>query len=644
MSIEQRLSEINWSQLTTGRTYHPSPASWDDEILYFLLLDRFSDGKEYGGFKDAAGTPVAGPAGGRSTPLFNRATHAGTAAWNDWFSAGQRWCGGTLAGLKDKLGYLQRLGVTAVWLSPVFRQVTDSQDYHGYGIQNFLDVDPHFGTREELRELVEGAHAQGLRVILDIIFNHAGDVFAYPHNAAYQYCHGQQFPVQGFRSAAGDPGSLPFGPVDLAAHPKAWPGQAVWPAEFQIQEAWTRHGAIQNWDSFPQYLDGDFCSLKDLHHGDGLRDAGLEWDLLRRIQAFRLAPTLVHLAEVFKFWIAYADVDGFRVDTVKHLEPGAMRYFANVLNEFTKSLGKENFYLIGEVTGGRERAVNMVNYAGLNAALGIDDIQDKLEYLAKGWRNPGNPTTPEQEGYFDLFRNSLDEGKATHQWFGRHVVTMFDDHDQVVAARKYRFCGEHPDSEACLDVALAINLTSMGIPCIYYGTEQAFNGADPRAGQDHDYGDVFLRECMFGGPFGSFQSTNAHFFDEQSPHYQRIAELCALRRQHLALRRGRQYLRELSEDGVSFFYPEMVAGALRFVVAWSRLFNNEELLCAVNTDVTASKTVWATVDAHLHHPGSSMHCLYSTNPAQVGSAATVAARNGSAISITVPPGGFVLYR
>jgi glycosidase len=58
-------------------------------------------------------------------------------------------------GLKSKLGYLNRLGVTALWVSPIFRQVSFEPTCHGYGIQNFLDVDPHFGTREEFPDFVK---------------------------------------------------------------------------------------------------------------------------------------------------------------------------------------------------------------------------------------------------------------------------------------------------------------------------------------------------------------------------------------------------------------------------------------------------------------------------------------------------------
>ncbi|MBA1446889.1 MAG: alpha-amylase family glycosyl hydrolase [Chromatiales bacterium] len=636
--VEQSLAEIDFAGLTNKRNYYPSPAAWEDELLYFLFIDRFSDGNEFGNFSDIEGDPVS-PNDNRSTPLFNLQHDAFRADWDQWFQDGRGWCGGSISGLQDKLGYLKRLGVSAVWLSPIFKQVTDSDDYHGYGIQNFLDVDPHYGTREQLKTFVAAAHETGIRVILDIILNHAGDVFTYKNNHTYFYHQGRRWPVQGYRKRQGDPGNVPFG--HLETHPDAWPDSAVWPSEFHSPESWAAQGQIRNWDAYPEYLDGDFFSLKELNHGRANKDPGIAWDVQRRIREFHHSPTLEQLCKVYQFWIAYADIDGFRLDTVKHMEPGAVRYFANVIHEFAQSLGKENFYIIGEITGGRGHAVNLVNTTGIDAALGINDIPDKLEYLAKGYRSPGNPDTDEHEGYFDLFRNSLLDDKHTHQWYAKHIVTMFDDHDQVGTKHKYRFCGDHPESYRYLPLALGLNLTTAGIPCIYYGTEQNFNGSDPRKDRD-DYSDAFLRECMFGGPFGSFQSTGKHFFKENHETYQFIQRLSEARRKHIALRRGRQYLRQVSQDGEHFYYPELVGEKLKWVVAWSRMFASSECLCAINT-ADKDLEVWVTLDHPTHRAAGELSCLISTDSGQQGQRVPVQARNGSAIHIRVPAFGFIVY-
>jgi glycosidase len=416
------LAEIDLGQLTQ-RPFHPSPAAWEDQVLYFLMLDRFSDGKEDRYFDNSGNLVTDG-----QTPIFDFATDPGNVSFDEWSAAGARWCGGNLGGLKSKLGYLKRLGVLAIWISSLFKQVLFQETYDGYGVQNFLDVDPNFGTREDLRDLVAAAHAMGIFVVLDVILNHSGNVFAYDADRYYEA--GTAWPdprwddgpyrVLGFNDQTGV-ASIPFLPVDEALHPVAWPDGAMWPAEFQQPGVFTCKGRINNWDYDPEYLEGDFFDLKDIHLGYGTAEN------------FTVSPALRHLADVYKYWIAYADLDGFRVDTVKHMEPRATRYFSSVIHEFAQGIGKENFYLIGEITGGRERAFNTLEEIGLDAALGIDDVQDKIEYLVKGYRNPSE--------YFGLFRNSLLVHKESHVWFRNKVVTMFDDHDQVrKGGQKARFC------------------------------------------------------------------------------------------------------------------------------------------------------------------------------------------------------------
>src|ERR1700758_269814 len=105
--VEKSLLELDFASLTRG-TFTPSPAAWEDQVLYFLLLDRFSDGKEKDGYRDDADRPVPGG----STPRY-RPEDAGRVDYEAWLSAGGGWQGGTLQGLKSKLGYLRRLGITA---------------------------------------------------------------------------------------------------------------------------------------------------------------------------------------------------------------------------------------------------------------------------------------------------------------------------------------------------------------------------------------------------------------------------------------------------------------------------------------------------------------------------------------------------
>ena len=87
--IERHLAEINWEELKKDRLYYPSPVNWEDEVLYFLFVDRFSDSKEYGGFSDVQGQPITGHTDQRSTPLFDAESDANQADRNIWFAAGR---------------------------------------------------------------------------------------------------------------------------------------------------------------------------------------------------------------------------------------------------------------------------------------------------------------------------------------------------------------------------------------------------------------------------------------------------------------------------------------------------------------------------------------------------------------------------
>lgn len=625
MPVEASIADLDLLSLTSGRRYHPSPDAWEDEVLYFLMLDRFSDGRE-GDFLANDGSPVPASAVAPTPPFTETdrdnavATETDAANWRD---AGGRWCGGTLKGLESKIGYLSRLGITAIWISPIFKQVAFQDSYHGYGIQNFLDVDPHFGSREDLRSLVVVAHSFGIRVVLDIILNHAGDIFSYD---ADRYptgtgtfdprWDGDPYRVAGFNNRSGSP-SIPFGPLP-AAQPDAPTDDAIWPREFQSAAAFTARGRIDNWDHDPEYLEGDFFDLRDIDLGEG------------PIDDYRPSAALMALCDAYRFWIAFADIDGFRVDTVKHMDPGAARYFGSVIHEFAQTLGKNNFYLIAEIAGGRQHAYVTLENTGLDAALGIDDIPDKLEWIPKGRRNPAE--------YFDLFRNSILIGKGSHSWFRNKVVTVLDDHDQIRNAhRKARFAATSPPPSLAL-AALALAATTLGIPCIYYGSEQLFDGAGDN--------DRYLRECMFGGPFGAFRSRERHFFREDTWLYRELAKVLQIRRACLALRRGRQYLRQISGNGVDYGFPQMVDGQMHSIVAWSRILDRTEVLIALNTDPADARTASVIVDRDLHPPSTSMTCLYSTDPEQVGQPAIVMDKPDGkrVLDLTLPAAGLAIFQ
>jgi glycosidase len=628
--IEKSVLEFDFASLTR-RTFTPSPAAWEDQVLYFLLLDRFSDGNEKDGYRDEADRPVSGG----STPLY-RPEDSERIDYDVWFRAGGGWQGGTLKGLTSKLGYLRRLGISALWVSPPFRQCAFEPSYHGYGIQNFLDVDPHFGTREEFRDFVKAAHAQGIYVILDIIAHHTGNVFTYApdryttHDPASGRWYndprwdGKPYAVQGFNDRDGRP-TLPFnGQPQVGALEAAWPDGAIWPREFQRPEMFLRKGHIVNWDYNPEYAEGDMFALKTL-------DIWVQWDGHYRQGSSALAC----LALVYCFWIAYADLDGFRIDAAKHMGEETLRTFCDVIREFTQSIGKERFLLVGEVGGSREYAWEVVEKTGLDAALGIEDVPGKLERMVTGYTDPAD--------YFSLFRNWVLDAPAGHRWYRNQVVTLVDDHDQIrKGSAKSRFCGDSRFQDLAFNV-LAVQLTTMGIPCIYYGSEQGFDSGGRPNGSD-----LVLRENMFGGRFGGLCTQGRHFFDEDGDLYRALAALIDLRKKLLPLRRGRQALHHISGDGVTFGLPHRLGERMRSLVCWSRLFVDQEVLVAVNTDETQPVTAYSTVAPTFRVEGDLFHLIFWYAPKSVPpppSSLTVERKNGPlCVRMTLPPAGFAIYK
>jgi glycosidase len=626
--IEKSLRELDFAALTR-RAFTPSPAAWEDQVVYFFLLDRFSDGQERDGYRDNEN--LAHRSG--TTPLY-RPDDTEKVDYDSWVRAGAGWQGGTLKGASSKLGYLKRLGITTVWVSPVFRQVAFEPSYHGYGIQNFLDVDPHFGTREDFREFVQAAHEHGIYVILDIIAHHTGNVFAYApdryptRNPVDGQIYndprwdGRRYPVVGFRDREGQP-ALPFNSVVDGQLEAAWPDGAIWPKEFQNPDLFLRKGHIANWDYYPEYVEGDMWDLKTLDLS--VQQAG---------QFRRPSTALACLGLVYCFWIAYADVDGFRIDAAKHMTTESLRALCDVLREFAQSVGKERFLLLGEVSGGRELAWEVVEKTGLDAALGIEDVPGKLERMVTGQADPAE--------YFSVFRNWILD-RPGHRWYRNQVVTLVDDHDQVrKGSAKFRFRGDSRFRDLAFNV-IATQLTTMGIPCIYYGSEQGFDSGERPSGSD-----IVLRENMFGGRFGSHATQERHFFDENSELYGALAALIALRNQLLPLRRGRQVLHQVSEDGVAFDVPYPLRAQARSLVSWSRLFIDQEVLVALNTNPREHVTAYSTVAPTFRVEGDQFGLIFANNPKSEPSAPSVLQverRSGlMTVRLTLPPAGFVMYQ
>jgi hypothetical protein len=317
------------------------------------------------------------------------------------------------------------------------------------------------------------------------------------------------------------------------------------------------------------------------------------------------------------------DCDGFRIDTLKHVSLEEARNFCGTIKEFAANLGKDNFFLVGEITGGdyaEERYLDVLD-RNLNAALDIGEMRPALNNVAKGLAHP--------RAYFDGF----DPGSAimgSHRNLGNRHVSILDDHDHVFGD-KLRFSSEAASNHQVV-AGVALQLFTLGIPCIYYGTEQSFAGPEPSERvwlPGWGSSDRYLREAMFGPQYPR-QSGRAGL----QPAPAGLDRSLPLRREYPVLRDGRQYLRPISFLGTPFD----VYGRGE-IVAWSRILDDEEALCILNAHGTELRGADVLVDASLNPAGASMTVILNTAEAASPPGYTGSHPAGSSLPVIRAPDG-----
>ncbi len=508
----------------------PSPVDWRDHWIYQILVDRFNN-------------PDAPP----------------RSAWDGEVNTFQ---GGTFNGVRQQLDYLQDLGVSAIWLSPVLKNCQyNPSTYHGYGIQDFLSVDPRLASdpeaakrhpeiaEDELRALVDEAHAHGIYVIFDIVLNHAGDVFEYADLGGTAPYSDMPYIIR-WRDETGqgrpDWTDAPLNPA---------PDAAVWPAELQQRSFFRRQGNAFSRPSDQQELGGDFFTLK-------------QFASTFRPPASPNFPVRDTLIRAYQYIIAKFDVDGFRIDTLKYLPHDFALLFGNAIREFALSIGKKNFFTFGEVYDNESKIANFIgrNVFGDDGDLvGVDAALDfplffKLPSVMKGFCAPSEIVSLYE------FRKQAERGVlSSHGEAGRYFVTFLDNHDQYQRIY-YRDPNNPHQFDDQLAVAVGTLFTLQGIPCLYYGTEQGLHGAGGTL--------EAVREALWGKPNG---------FDSEHPFYETIRQLARVRAEQPTLRYGRQYFRPISGDGVHFGISNFPRG----VLAFSRILQDLEVVVLANLDQAA---------------------------------------------------------
>ena len=515
-----------------------SPRDWRDRWIYFLMIDRFNN----------LGAPPE---------------HA------PWDGAHGAFQGGTFEGIRRQLGYLEQLGVGAIWLTPVFKNCPKQPGtYHGYGFQDLLAVDPRFGTEADLRALVDEAHARGLYIIFDIVLNHAGDVFAYEGLGAQAPWRDYAYPVN-WRDETGAAQSE-WTEAPAECHDDA----AVSPEELRHNENFRRQGEGGE-------LGGDFASLKELVTERQETDAthGCHY------------PVRNTLIRAYEYVMAAFDVDGYRIDTLKYVRPEFARVFGNAMREFALSIGKRNFFTFGEVWDDEKK---IKEFIGRNASepddlVGVDAALDFPLFSTLSGVVKACETPSELAALFEARKETYRDHVSSHGEASRYFVTFLDNHDQN---RRFYYAesGAPHQYDDQLTLGLGLLFALQGIPCVYYGTEQGLHGSGNLP--EH------VREALWGKPGA---------FDTAQPFFKAIQGLAAVRAHTPALRYGRQYFRAISGNGVDFGHSYTRPG----VVALSRILSGTEVVVVANTSTTAGWRGHVIVDFALNPAGARLGVLHS---------------------------------
>lgn len=557
--------------------HYPSPGFWGNQTIYQIQVDRFNNG-------DAKNDQL--------NIEDEQRTYQNT---NDLFGLHNYRHGGDLKGIIDRLDYIKDMGISTLWLTPVFKH---NGSYHGYCTTDFTEVDPGFGTKEELRQLVKMAHERGIKVILDIVANHMCDKNTFYSKEPDHYRCAEELNEKNWNGAGG--GS--DGAGELAF------GEDFFPP-FKSQFFFNRCGANSQEDmqgTAPVAIYGDFVSVM--------------YDFDTRNYDFQEIFTELH-----KYWIAYADIDGYRMDAAKHITEDFVAYFNTHIRAYARSIGKENFYIVGEVAGPSDWIGRRLGKMFSNPTNPSDHghvpnaLTNRLWTLKEIYLNHPASPYPGLNGAYDFAHG----GTAIDVLMANRPTNAIEEHfrstyiNDIIAQNDYRlswnlleihdwprFSSRAKNNPFKSMLGISYLATAEGMPIIYYGQEQGFNGdchfhnmnvgaaneqlQEICSGHDHA---LYRQDMFLGGPFrlGSTiaEINNMAYIGKtdnqpsqhwtQDPYLNRNHSLYKLTRKMLHIRKS---CHALSYGITKMRWGSEFNGGL---LAFSRLDGNNEALVVINT-------------------------------------------------------------
>lgn len=505
--------------------------------MYFVMTDRFLDGD----------------------PANNTPPGCDPALYDPHQKDISRYFGGDLRGLEKSLdsGYFNDLGVTALWLTPVVKNVWRSgydlggwkASYHGYWTQDWLDIDPHLTSRVSLtgeaypddasgrmahyRDFVRLAHSKGIKVIQDVVLNHAGPVFFYDADADGVFDVSrkdewvQPFKRDGFHANAkwadvphwNARKTQPDGPRDLLGVKIATKGILA------RLDTYGRKGFSN--DSLGK-TDGeevtcDFFSLRDIWTGP---------------QGEHFEALVDEFVEIYHFYLTTVGVDGLRVDTVKHVHHEFWDAFTERLRARLGPAAADKL-LFGEIYDGNPAVLGRYTWRSdwpsqkqpaMDSVLDFNLCFSAREYLRQPGKRYGSPAALEKSL---ATRTAIDPEKG-RPFYNPHpgpdglnarqkMITFIENHDGL---NRFRAAGITARRNR---LAQGLILTLPGIPCLYYGTEFALPDEGGKIGEDGETGRMMFYPRRNGPTIADVKN---------SPSFSEIKALSDLRGKLPVLRTG----------------------------------------------------------------------------------------------------------
>lgn len=496
----------------------------EDEIIYFVLPDRFENGdtsNDRGGLKGGAFDHGFDP------------THKGF------------YHGGDLKGLTAKLDYIQNMGVTAIWFAPIFknkpvqgRPGEESAGYHGYWVTDFTSVDPHFGTNAEFKAFVDAAHHRGMKVYMDIITNHTADVIDYAEGLGSGYA---------YRAKGDYPFSRRGGTDGKAINPGFAgddnPDPANWARLTDASFAYTPvvHEAERN-VKVPAWLN-DVTLYHNRGNSHWIGESSVYGDFSGLDDLATEHPRVVSgMIDIFGQWIDDYGIDGFRIDTAKHVNPEFWQAFVPAMQARAKAKGIDHFHIFGEIAYEEPTATiaaQVMAESGLPYALDMG-FAKAAQMVVSGKASPRLMVEFLQQDA--IYPGGVKTALGLPTFLGNHDFGRFSMFVRSMSGS---------DDEATLLARVKLGHAMMfllrGVPTVYYGDEQGFIS---------DGNDQLAREDMFPSKVAAYNDNNLvgsnattaqSNFDPAHPLYRLVTELAAARSASPALRRGLSEVRAFEE-------------------------------------------------------------------------------------------------